>query len=314
MVQNGMKNELPILYLYNFGTKVSGSNPDGSTNYMQQKVFFIRDFGTLYAVVENRLGHCTQIERKEKYEIFDRSDKAVSFLNCEDFDFAIDNFDYLEKIKKSKLYKESNMRKLTKADTDFYLTNGNLTQPFISNEYVLEKVLCDYNHKIEKGIKITKIESLFNWINHVVKFGDKEFNDKYRFQRTAKEIWDSKIMTGCTDYATLFATFARQIGIPTTILHTAERSWVERLQHNKDFSHHYGHSFCECFYEGKWILVDPTFRKIEKEYNPEKLELGYMVGGSSTFIPYQRGIDLEIKQTTSEHNSLMDKLCKNLKI
>lgn len=120
------------------------------------------------------------------------------------------------------------MKNLTESDKNYFLTSGVLTYPFVSNEYVLEKVLCDYNAKLAKGIKTTKIESLFNWINKSVKFGDNEFNNKFRFQRTAEEIWNSKIMTGCTDYATVFATFARQIGIPTTILHTAEKvGWIK---------------------------------------------------------------------------------------
>lgn len=204
------------------------------------------------------------------------------------------------------------MRCLNDKYKDFYLTNGNLTQPFLTDEYVLEKVLCDYNSKIRRGKQTTKIESLFNWINYNLKFGDKEFNKEFRFQRVASEIWESKTTTGCTDYAILFVTFARQLGIPTTILHIAEKSWVERLQQNKDYMHHYGHSFCECFYEGKWILVDPTYRKIEQEYNPDLLKLSYKVGGSSTFIPYQRWLDLEKRQSTTQHNKLMDEICREI--
>ncbi len=213
---------------------------------------------------------------------------------------------------KNKKFGVWTVKNLTESDKNYFLTRGVLTYPFVSNEYVLEKVLCDYNAKLAKGIKTTKIESLFNWINKSVKFGDNEFNNKFRFQRTAEEIWNSKIMTGCTDYATVFATFARQIGIPTTILHTAEKSWVDQVQQNNDYSHHAGHSFCECFYDGKWILVDPTCREIEKEYNPNLLKLSYKVGGSSTFIPYQRGLDLGKKQTTKEHNKYMDEICKTL--
>lgn len=206
------------------------------------------------------------------------------------------------------------MERLTVEEKEIYLKNGSLTKSFLSDEYVVSKVMCDYNAKTSKGVKITVIESLYNWIATHVKIGNKEFNNKFKFRRTAVEIWDSKTATGCTDYATLFATFARQIGIPTTILHTAEENWIKRLQQNQDYNLHYGHSFCECFYNGKWILVDPTCRKIEWEYNPERLQLSYKVGGNSTFIPYKRCLDLGKRQTISQHNKIMDESCKGINL
>lgn len=206
------------------------------------------------------------------------------------------------------------MKKLNKTDAEKYLCPGNLSKPFLSDDFVLSKVLIDYNFKLEKNIKTTKIESLYNWIAKNVKLGDKEFNEKNRFMLTAAEVWENKLSTGCTDYATLFATFARQIGIPTTILHTAELGYIQKLQNNEKLIPHKGHTFCECFYEGKWILVDPTYKKIELNYNPNKLELSYKVGDSSIFIPYFRGLDLEKKQTTKMQNHEMDRICKTIKI
>ena len=196
-------------------------------------------------------------------------------------------------------------------DIRYYLLHGNLTQPFLSDEYVLEKVLIDYNSKVDSGHKITKIESLYNWIDKNVNYarGDNEFLKRYKFQRTAEEIWESKKMTGCTDYAILFATFARQIGIPTTFLHTAEKNWLISLKNNVKNEGHRGHSFCECFYEGKWMLVDPTQRKLQQNYNPDCLKLAYQVNGNFEFVPYFRGLDLEKKQTIKEHNLIMDDLC-----
>ena len=207
------------------------------------------------------------------------------------------------------------MQPLTKNDCEFYLNSGELTRPFLDKDYILEKVMLDYNSKIQKHPNYTILESLFHWIQHCVPYSqDGEFRNANKFQRTAKEMWESGNATGCTDYAQLFATLARQLGYPTTILHTAEYNWLKRLKTGGDSMMHIGHSFCECFYEGKWVLVDPMAQRIEFDYNPEKIELSYEVGGNSIFIPYFRGLDIGFKHTTEEHCNNMDKLCKDLEI
>lgn len=205
------------------------------------------------------------------------------------------------------------MRKLnTTNDVVKYLNHGEMTKPFLDDDYVLKKVMCDYETKKKMGMPCSKIESLYLWIAHNVKSVKNDPISDYKFQRTAKEIWESKVATGCTDYAMLFCTFARQIGISTTLLHTAELNWLERLKDGQRGGTNIGHSFCECFYEGKWILVDPTAREIEYEYNPEYIELSYKLGGNDTFIPYLRGHDLGEAQTVKEHNEKMDEMCLNL--
>lgn len=207
------------------------------------------------------------------------------------------------------------MKKLTKMDANKYLKSGVLTQPFLDDNFVLDKVMNDYNFKLSQGKEANKIKSLMNWINcNVTCEKDAEFNKNNKFRRTAEEIWKSKKVTGCTDCALLFCTFARQLGIPTTILHTAEQNWLNDLKNNIHNKMYYGHSFCECYFEDKWILVDPTCRKIVLEYNPNKLVLPYAVFGDSgnTFVPYLRGLDYGKKTTIGEHNREMDKLCKNL--
>jgi len=201
------------------------------------------------------------------------------------------------------------MEKLNnKSDCNKYLKNGFLTQPFLEKDLIIEKVMLDYNAKKEKNNEITIIESLYTWIGRNVKFQkENEGLKNLKFHRTAHEVWESKLATGCTDYAIVFATLARQLGIPTTILHTAEYNWVKRLKKGGDIKKHLGHSFCECFYNGQWILVDPTARKIQLEYNLNIISLNYLVGESSQFVPYLRGLDLGLKQSIEEHNLFMEK-------
>ena len=208
------------------------------------------------------------------------------------------------------------MKKLNKTEVEKYLKSGVLTEPFLDTGLVQAKIDKDFNFKIAKNKNYTKIESLYNWIHKNIKSTtDKDQKRKYKFQRTAKEIWESGFATGCTDYAILFATFARQVGIPTTFLHTAEYGWIQKLKKGEESSRiHKGHSFCECFYNGEWVLVDPTCRQFEFPYDAEKIHLSYQVGESNIFIPYFRGLDLGKRQTIEQHAVEEERACLNLNV
>lgn len=206
------------------------------------------------------------------------------------------------------------MEKLKIKDIEKYMESGFLTKPFLDNEFIKRKVDLDFNAKIINNANYTKIESLYHWINHIIKFSkDDTFVSNNKFQRTAQEIWESGFAVGCSDYAILFATFARQIGWATTILATAELNWIKDLHEGKN-SRHSGHYFCECYYDGKWVLVDPTCKKIENNYRLDKLNLSYTIHNSNIYYPYLRCLDLGKKQTIKEHNIEMDKICKKIKL
>ncbi len=199
------------------------------------------------------------------------------------------------------------------SDVERYLKSGNLSEPFLEDELVKSKVLRDKEAKKQRGQEISLIEGIFNWVHHNVKYEqDKEFRRAFHFKRTAEEIWKSGRATGCTDFALVFSVIARQLNISTTILHTAEENWLHAFQNGEEFAVYSGHTFCECFYEGKWILVDPTKRKVMESYDPERLELDYSVGGNKVFVPYLREVDLGQKQDLKQHNEQMEELCRDL--
>lgn len=198
-------------------------------------------------------------------------------------------------------------------DVKIYLSNGKLSQPFLEKEQLERKILQDINAKQSRGVNISMLEGILNWCHHNVKFSkDEEFRKYNKFKRTAKEVWESGQSTGCNDFALIFATFARQLGISTTILHTAEENWLKSFHAGEDFSIYSGHAFCECFYEGKWVLVDPTKRKIMEGYNSEKIELDYSLGGGNVFIPFDRAIDLGKSKSMREFTQEMEKQCKDI--
>jgi len=195
------------------------------------------------------------------------------------------------------------MRNLNSKDAKKYLESGELSKPFLDDDFVRNKVIVDYENRLKSKGNANILESLYLWIDKNLKNADNDFKIKHKFMRTAEEIWNSGISTGCTDYALVFSTFARQIGIPTSLLHTAEKSFVDKILNNKEFDIRRGHSFCECFLDGEWILVDPTAKKIIGHYNANEIKLSYSLGGEgvSTYLPYYRGLDLGKKMNSKEH-------------
>ena len=203
------------------------------------------------------------------------------------------------------------MKKLKKSNAVEYLQFGNLTQPFLEKKYVEEMVMRDYNSK--NPAENTIFESLARWIKYELKMAKGKEKD-CKFSRTAKEIWESGFITGCTDIALVFACLARQLGYPVTLLHTAEENWLKRLQSGGDYRMHQGHTFCEVFYQGRWILVDPMKNEVMYEYDVRKINLPYSLGGNSVFVPYTRCIDFDNRQTVKKHNEIMDEICKKIEL
>ena len=215
---------------------------------------------------------------------------------------------------KLKNHREVEVEALTSNDSLKYLAHGKLSMSFLKDEFVKERIRSDYEVKRQNNHLHTMIESLLSYIHSKLSFEEKmEIRQNLQFQRSAKEIWESGKCVGCTDWALVFAVFSRQLGIPTTYLHTVEEGCLKNIQLNQKCSH-IGHTFCECFYQGKWILVDPTKKKIEWEYNIDKLKLNYLVGGYNVFIPYFRGLDLGERQSIKEHNQWMKCQCKKLNL
>ena len=208
------------------------------------------------------------------------------------------------------------MEKLNKStDVKIYLQSGNLTKPFFNTEF-LKKELEKISKKREEQNLDSDIEQcLLEFVHqNLTLCKDKDFVINNQFSRSAQEIFESKFATGCTDFAYVFASLARQIGIPTTILQTAQKEWANKLINNiGDFKRHYGHTFCECFLNNKWVLVDPTQSLIDWQYEDFltfKLELEWKVGESRTFLPYFRGLDLGARMSLNEFCKKENKIVK----
>lgn len=88
------------------------------------------------------------------------------------------------------------------------------------------------------------------------------------FEISAEDLFSDRILGGCSDYALVEVTLYRAVGIPSRLVLTVNVDWM--LQQPADPpALAEGHCFVEVYLENRWHLVDPTFRWLFSEYNPE---------------------------------------------
>lgn len=130
-----------------------------------------------------------------------------------------------------------------------------------------------------------------------------------KFGRSVDDIMESKLLTGCTDYGLLFASLARDKGIPTIFLQTARIDWIYDRVRNMD-SGITGHILIEVYIDGKWRLVDSTAGRYypDYDYNNFSLNDGYYVFAKSIEV-WDSGVKNE-----QENSSMMSDLFKNFNV
>ena len=159
-----------------------------------------------------------------------------------------------------------------------FLTHGTQTKPNLKIELMASKIQ-------DENAMITILRILY-CLNTQLNYQNE---NAVKFSRTAAEIVNSGFYTGCSDFALVFETMARCKRIPTIHVQTAEKRFIERLQKG-DNVNIVGHHFCECYINGKWILVDPINSKILEQYDTMDFNIGhYYVFSKSTDV-FETGI------------------------
>ena len=193
---------------------------------------------------------------------------------------------------------------------DYYLKSGKMTQPFFENAFIIEKVNTDIENTNLQG-DYKEIISLLLYINHKIKRFDDIKNVK--FSRTAEQIFKSGYTSGCHDHSLVFATFARQLNIPTTMLETVAEDCLYDIKNNINNIDYVGHSFCECYINNKWILIDPTNGVIYVEnYDINNIKIPFK--SFKNLYSFDRCIDFsefDVKDTKS-YTDYMNNKCKSL--
>ncbi|MBE0584191.1 MAG: transglutaminase domain-containing protein [Desulfofustis sp.] len=85
------------------------------------------------------------------------------------------------------------------------------------------------------------------------------------FTRTADELFQSKVLGGCSDFALVQSVLFRALAIPARLVVTADVEWMEKYKENNLFMTR-GHVFIEVYLENRWYLVDTAYRTIYLDY------------------------------------------------
>jgi len=85
------------------------------------------------------------------------------------------------------------------------------------------------------------------------------------FTRTADELFQTRILGGCSDFALVQSVLFRALGIPARLVVVADVEWMEQYKTNKLYMTR-GHVFIEVYLENRWYLVDTAYRSIYLDY------------------------------------------------
>ncbi|MBU1183257.1 MAG: hypothetical protein KKE00_01080 [Proteobacteria bacterium] len=110
-------------------------------------------------------------------------------------------------------------------------------------------------------------ERLYKAVDYVWK--NFNFNNWYSdkaFALTADELFRTRNLGGCSDFALVSVVLFRSAGIPSRLVITANVDWMQAFQKN-DLLITTGHTFVEAYLEEKWHLIDPTNRLLFEGYD-----------------------------------------------
>lgn len=174
-----------------------------------------------------------------------------------------------------------------------YLKSGKLTAPFADSEQ-LDDTVRDIVRE-QRGMidgKNNTLTGLVTLIHNEIK--DKTSSNKRnakRFSRTAEEIYSSMEAIDKNDYTVIFASLARQLRIPTTCLYAIERKKLQDKVEGLKDDEILTKSFCECYIDNEWVIVDPEKGLINEFYNPDLFAMG-SGKNKKEYVGYKRALDL----------------------
>lgn len=114
---------------------------------------------------------------------------------------------------------------------------------------------------------LNRRERLYKAIDYIHKnfIYDNWYSDK-AFTLTADELFKTRILGGCSNFALVAVTLFRALKIPARVVLTANVDWMLAYRENNLFIST-GHVFIEAYLEDRWYLIDPTYRIIFLDYD-----------------------------------------------
>ncbi|MBI5030479.1 MAG: transglutaminase domain-containing protein [Chloroflexi bacterium] len=152
-----------------------------------------------------------------------------------------------------------------------YLTPGE--QSRMSNTQVIDSLRG-------KPQSIAHLGQIYFWIKSG--FTAYAAGGAYIGKVTTDQLLTERRLSGCHDWALVYASLVRELGYPAVLVDAAGVSWAKRFRAGQKGSY-LGHVFVEVFVAGKWVLIDST--------NNWYVEVGY--DPTHAFIPIKMGDETE---------------------
>jgi hypothetical protein len=188
---------------------------------------------------------------------------------------------------------------------ELYLAQGEQTR--ISNPAALDSL-----RGRQKGV--AQLGAIYTWLR---KFETYSARGATIGKATVDEVLASHRLSGCHDFALIFAAVARELGYPAVMVDTASIDWIGRFQRGEQGSH-VGHVFVEVYLTDRWILVDSTSGAyVERGYDPTNSVFRETQSGSSVgYYVMFKGIDTNAYgiYSNSELTQAMDSLARNVDV
>jgi tetratricopeptide (TPR) repeat protein len=96
--------------------------------------------------------------------------------------------------------------------------------------------------------------------------------NREQFTKTAADLFNDKILGGCSDFALAEMALIRAMGFKARLALTANVKWIKLWRENP-LAVGNGHSFIEVFLDGRWHLADPTYFILYDGYDPNQKNL-----------------------------------------
>lgn len=161
------------------------------------------------------------------------------------------------------------------------------------------KKVCE---KINDKRDISTLKEIFKIVSNL-----KHIDGGIKHSATAEQVLEEGT-NGCTRNALLFASLAREKGIPTVLINSAHVKWIEEIQNNPNVDRTInasGHFFVEVFLsDEKWYLIDSTAGRIFTNYDRNNFSIK---SGDRDYYIYAKSIEVFDSRMNSEKIGLVQR-------
>ena len=121
----------------------------------------------------------------------------------------------------------------------------------------------------------------------------------YVGKESASGLLQSRLLTGCHDWALLKKTLLHAAGYPAVMVDTAGTNWMAKVRAGKGLGKFNGHVFVELKTPQGWVLLDSTDPRYLADYDPSARLIPMEKDGQASFFVMFKGADPESYGITS---------------